>query len=538
MQKDSTQPKKHLKLDSILRTSAIVLFFLVTAKLLNFFKKILIGQLFGVSSVADAFFAASYLPYYLALFFEGVLFLGFLPLFSQVMLEKGEKEAREFVTEVSVAILLLTGLLVILGWQMAPWIIHQLVPGFSASEQELTRTLFQIHTLIVIFISLTSFFKALNSYFGHYALAASSALVDTLVTIAVTLMAWKLFGIYGAAWAAVAGAFSALLFQGFFLYRKHAIFAPRFSLKNEWIGKLILFLIPMGAIWGFQQIPLILLNRFGSGMWEGTISALSISQTLTTVPMGLVNHTVLFAVFPALAKQAHESSLENLKETFFKTLRGGFLILVPLGFLLTSLAKPVAALFFSGGGISLEGTSRISNSLACFGWATFALYADVFMTQSLIAIRKPLPAIFLCGTRAVLTYVSGYILSTYWDYKGLAFSFSLAMILNFFLLFPIFFRMSPFQGKWKNLFTHTAKLILAASPIFLIITFVNHWSIKVWIDFPVLLKIAVLAAGGLAGLGVYLVFLSFFKIDEAISVGREIKKTLAKKVWWLAEQTN
>ncbi len=538
MKQDATQGKTRFRFDSVVRISVFIFVFLVAAKLLNFFKKILIGQLFGVSSVADAFFAASYLPYYLALFFEGVLFLGFLPLFSQVMTEKGEKEAREFVTEVSLAILLLTGLLVVLGWQMAPWIIHQLVPGFSASEQELTRTLFQIHTLIVVFISLASFFKALNSYFEHYALAASSALVDTLVTIAVTLMAWKIFGIYGAAWAAVAGAFSALLFQAFFLYRKHAIFSPRFSFKNEWIGQLILFLIPMGAIWGFQQIPLILLNRFGSGMWEGTISALSISQTLTTVPMGLVNHTVLFAVFPSLAKQAHESSSENLKETFFKTLRGGFLILVPLGFLLTSLARPLAALFFSGGGISQEGTTRIAISLACFGWATFALYADVFMTQSLIAIRKPLPAIFLCGTRAALTYISGYILSTYWDYKGLAFSFSLAMIMNFFLLFPLFFRLSPFQGKWKNLFAYTAKLILAASPIFLITAFVNHWSIKAWIDFPILLKISVLAAGGLASLGIYLFFLFLLKIEEAISIRQKIKKTMAKKVWWLAEQTN
>lgn len=532
------QPKKLLRLDSILKTSVIVFLFLVTAKLLNFFKKILIGQLFGVSSVADAFFAASYLPYYLALFFEGVLFLGFLPLFTQVMAEKGEKEAKEFVTEVSVAILLITIFLVILGWRMAPWIIHQLVPGFSASEQELTQTLFQIHTLIVVFISLTSFFKALNSYYEHYALAASSALIDTLVTIAVTLIGWKLWGIYGAAWAAVAGALSALLFQAFFLSRKHSVFAPHFSFKNKWITKLILFLVPMGAIWGFQQIPLILLNRFGSGMWEGTISALSISQTLMTVPMGLVNHTVLFAVFPSFAKQVHESSSENLKETFFQTLRGGFLILIPLGFLLTSFARPLAALFFAGGGISQEGTLRIANSLACFGWGTFALYADVFMTQSLIAIRKPVAAILLCGTRAALTYVLGYVLSTHWDYQGLALSFSLAMAINFFLLFPLLLRLSPFQSKWKNLFTYTTKLILAASPIFLIAFFVNPWPIQAWMDASRMVQILVLAAGGFAGLGIYLFLLSLMRLEEAVSVGREIKRTMTKKIWWLAEQTN
>ena len=56
-------------LDHVLKTSLVVFLFLVGAKLLNFLKKILIGQLFGVSTVADAFFAASYLPYYFAIFF-------------------------------------------------------------------------------------------------------------------------------------------------------------------------------------------------------------------------------------------------------------------------------------------------------------------------------------------------------------------------------------------------------------------------------------------------------------------------------------
>ena len=528
--------KKTLRLNSVLRTSVVVFLFLISAKLLNFFKKILIGRLFGVSSVADSFFAAGYLPYYLALFFEGVLFLGFLPLFSRVMSEKGEKAAGEFVSEVSVAILLLTGLLVLLGYGTAPWVIRQLVPGFSAEEQTVTRILFQIQTLVVIFMSLSSFFKALNSYFEHYAVAASSALVESLVMIAVTLASWKIWGIYGAAWAAVAGAFSGFAFQAVGLFRRHPIFVRRFSIANAWVGRLLVFLIPMGIIWGFQQIPLILLNRFGSGMWEGTISALSISQTLTTVPMGLVNHTVLFAVFPSLAKQAQEPSPENLRDTFFQTLRGGFLILVPIGFLLTALARPLTVLFFSGGGISQEGTTRIANSLACFGWATFALYADVFMTQSLIAIRKPFAAILLCGTRAVLTYVMGYMLSTIWDYQGLAASFSVAMAVNFFLLFPLFFKLSPFRGKWKELFGYAAKLILAASPIFFLAWFVNQWSVRTWMDLHAPRQILGLAAGTLAGLGIYLFLLSFLKVEEVRSVGEEIKRGWSRKNWWMTEQ--
>ena len=537
MTPDTAKKKGKIQLNAVLRTSVVVFLFLVAAKFLNFFKKILVGQLFGVSSVTDAFFAASYLPYYLAIFFEGVFFLGFLPLFSQVMSERKGEEANQFVSEIFSLVAFLTTFLVILGWWGAPWVVKELVPGFTAEEQNLTQSLFRILSLVVVFISLTSFFKVLNSYFEHYAFAAASALIDTVVTIAVTLVLWKIWGIFGAAWAAVAGALAALLTQAVFLLRKHSIFPSRLGLQRALMGKLFFFLVPMGAIWVFQQIPLVILNRFGSGMWEGTISALTISQTLTTVPMGLVNHTVLFAIFPSLARQASETTPENLKETFFQTLRGGFLILIPTGFLLSALARPLAVFFFEGGGISDQGTLRIANSLICFGWATFALYADLFMTQSLIAIRKTFPAIFLCASRAVLTYIIGYVASSLWDYQGLALSFSLALVVNLFLLFPFFFRFSPFRGGWLELFRYSMKLVLASAPVLLLGLLVNLWPVKTWMQFPKAVTVLALSLGFICGSLLYLLLLFRLRVKEIRSVLEELKLGWGRKGWWLAEQT-
>lgn len=531
----SGPPMTPLEKNSVIKVSAIVFFFLVSAKVLNFFKKILIGQLFGVSWVADAFFAASYLPYYVAIFFEGIVFLGFLPIFSQVLSQKGKEEANQFVSEVLIFVSLVTVFLVLLAWVGAPWIIREIVPGFSAGKQELTRSLFQILSLVVIFISLTSFFKALNSYFEDNAVAASSGLLDTAVTIGLTLLTWKFLGIAGAAWAAVVGALTALTFQAASLFRKHLVFSARFSIRTAWLKQLFVFLIPMGVIWAFQQIPVVILNRFGSGMWEGTISALVISHTLTTVPMGLVSHTVLFTVFPSLAKQAHQATPEEVRQTFFQTLRGGCFILVPVGFLLTGLARPLAALFFGGGGISIEGTQRIANSLACFGWATFALYADLFMTQSLIAVRKTTPAIFLSASRAVLTYVIGYVLSIHWDYQGLALSFSLALVINFFLFFPLFFRMSPFSQGWGDLFKYSLKLVLASSFAFLILAATRQWSVAEWLSSPRWFLALILIAGLGGGAAFYLIFVAWFRVEEIRSMARGLKQAWFQRQWWLGE---
>lgn len=525
-------------LRGVVRTSAIVFLFLVAAKFLNFLKKIVIGKLFGVSSVADAFFAASYLPYYVAIFFEGVLFLGFLPLYAQVRAEEGKEAADRLVSQSLIFFAFFTGGMVLLFWGLAPWLIQELVPGFSFAEQSLTRSLFLVLSLLVIFISLTSFFKALNSYADESLWASSSGMTDTAVMFFVIFLAWKFWGIHAAAWGAVLGGLAALLVQMCVFLRRPFAFSWSFSYRPSVFGGFLLFLIPMGLIWFFQQIPLVILNRFGSGMWEGTISALNIAHALTTVPIGLVSHMVLYTIFPSLARQSTASSQAEARQTFFQTLRGGFFVLIPAGFLLTALARPLAALFFDGSGIAEEGTRRISNALTCFGWSTFALYADLFMSQSLVAVRKTRAAILLCASRAALSYVLSYLMSPSWDYQGLALAFSLALAVNFYIFFPLLFRGTPFTGEWKTLYSYGAKLMVGASPAFVLGWLMNRWSVANWMSFSPGISILAILSGSLVILILYAAILHGLKLKEIYSVVAGFKQMAGGKFWPVPDPAN
>lgn len=490
------------RLKFFLKTSALVFIFLAGAKVLNFFKKILIGKLFGVSSVADAFFAASTLPYYLCVFFDSIFFLVFLPMFHEIISKKGSESARGSLQAILIFVLASSLLITAFFWGNSRGMMRQLVPGFKPGQLVMTANLFRIFSLAIVFMALRAVFQALNSFYNHYTAAASTGFVDSLTMLAVTLAAWKSGGIYAAAWACVAGALVSFLVQVLSLARHPDIFPNRFSFNPKPPARLFVLLLPMAVVWTLQQVPILILNRFGSGMWEGTIAAVNISQTLSTVPMALLSQTVLFAVFPSMIKRSRESGTD-LRDTFLNTLRGAFLILIPLGFLISALANPIAAFFFEGGGISSEGARRIANSLVCFGWASFALYADLFMSQSLIGLRQTLPAIALYATRAILTCLLGYLFSFWWDYQGLALSFSAALALNFFIFFPLFFKDSPLGGKWGEFFRYSLKLMAAASPAFLLGLVINHWPVIIWMK---LSKLVIAGASALSSL----VFLALY----------------------------
>ncbi len=536
-QKAPAKPAK-FSWDALLKTSLLVFAFLVITKLFNFYKKILISKLFGVTWVADAFFAASFLPYYLAIFFEGVIYLGFLPHFSRLK-EENEETAKRFAGEAFFLLLSVTLSLALAGWFTAPWLVRQMVPGFSPAEMSLTCQLFRILIGVVVFISLGFFFQSLNSYFNHHIFAVSSGIVDTVVMILVTLVSWKIWGIHGAALGAVCGALAVFIFQAVSLNLRHKILPKRLlPLKTMRNGKLFTFLVSISFIWIFQQVPLVILNRFGSGMWEGTISALTISQTLTTVPMALVSQTVLLTIFPSLTKQAVSLTGESPQNTFYHTLQASFFVLIPTGFLLSAMSRPVAALFFSGSGASVEGVRRIANALSCFGWATFALYADLFMRQSLMAVQKAKPAIFLSLVRAILTYLFSYFLSSWWDYQGLALSFSLALAANFFIFFPFFFRRTSLNMEWKKLFGYVFRLLFAASPILALAGLLNLWSVGQWMKFPSSLKVTAMLAGTLSGMSGYFLLLYLLKVQQLHSVFESLKRLWAQKNWFLADTSN
>ena len=151
-------------------------------------------------------------------------------------------------------------------------------------------------------------------------------------------------------------------------------------------------------------------------------------------------------------------------------------------------------------------------------------------------MRKTVPAIFLCGTRALLTYGFCYIFTAWWDYRGLALGFSAGLVVNFFIFFPLFFRFSPFKKGWKSLYAHTAKLSLASIPILLTAWWMNRWPIDSWAASSKAVVLAAIGAGFLIGGGIYLFLCMLLRVKEIHSVFRPLKEGWIQRSWWFTSQ--
>jgi len=129
----------------------------------------------------------------------------------------------------------------------------------------------------------------------------------------------------------------------------------------------------------------------------------------------------------------------------------------------------------------------------------------------------------LMATRAAMSYGFSYFFSSWWDYTGIAFAFTLALAVNFFILFPVFFRGTVLEGPWKNLFGYCFRLILAASPFLFL-----PWLLpKIMYGFsgPGWVSVFRTLAAGIASLFFYSLLLLGLRIPEWQGILKKIAGT-------------
>jgi len=167
-----------------------------------------IAYLFGYSQATDAFWFAFSIPNLLrALFAEGALSSGFIPVFSEYSSLKGDKEALKLANNVLNLLLVITGPFVILGIFLAPFYIPLIAVGFrqNFSQLKLTVYLTQIMWPFLLFISIAALFMAVLNCRGHF---ASPAFAPVLFNLSLVFFAWIFIdkiGIYSLAFGVVMG---------------------------------------------------------------------------------------------------------------------------------------------------------------------------------------------------------------------------------------------------------------------------------------------------------------------------------------------
>ena len=339
----------------IARSASLVMLGNLGSSLLGMVRQIVVAAL---GSDVGGPFNAAILP---ARTFNDLLVNGsvsgaLIPTFNDYAAPEKRDELRRIVFTLVNLLLLLTFVFAMLYLFIAPNFINLLVPGFSASDKQLTL----IYSQIIFFslMALGPFAVMLAALFalkefGWPAFATGAYHVGIIGGAGVGALLGAQH--FGHLWLAVGVLFGAvgeiaLLLPGIRKRRLYYMFV--LDLRHPALRRIIKlygpvafsFLVTMGLVFLDQHLASLTHDNHSSG--AGNTLALNTATTLIQFPVGLVAAALSFAVLPTLTEHARNGDIERFKQTLLLGFRVGLLLMIPAAVGLIVLRQPIVDLLF------------------------------------------------------------------------------------------------------------------------------------------------------------------------------------------------
>lgn len=339
--------------ERIIKAAGVVSAATLISRILGYVRDMLVADLFGAKTSADAFFVAFRIPNLLRrLTAEGAMTAAFVPVYTEVYEKSGKQRAFELacniVTLLGVALVVIS----VAGVLTAPWVVTALAPGFTSSQStfNLTTLLTRIMFPYLLFVSIAAVLMAMQNSMGRFFIpaAAPSMLNIAIIVCALTMRDWFTEPTVALAVGVMIGGVLQLAMQVWELRRMGWKYVPSFNLKDADAIKIGALMIPATFGMAVAEINTFVDTLIASFLPEGSVSYLYYGNRLVQFPLGVFGVAVGVASLPSLSSEAARGG-EKLVELFSHSMRLTLFIAIPAAVGLIALSGPMTNVLFERG---------------------------------------------------------------------------------------------------------------------------------------------------------------------------------------------
>jgi putative peptidoglycan lipid II flippase len=350
-------------------------------------REIVAASKFGVTGPMSAFTIAYQVPNVLrALFAEGPLQAGFVPVFTE-LLERGDrKEAFRVASAVFWLICLVMGALTAVFVLLAPVVMPLFAPGFHDQPElrNLTIHLAQIVFLTVPLLGLSGLIVGMLYSFEHFAapslapLAWNVVVVGCLIGLTPVLPEDK--RIYAYAIGVLGGTIVQLLLPMPWLRGRGGRITFNLDWRNVYVRRVLKLMLPVTIALGIVSLNLLVDSFFATFVSSEAPAAIDRAFRLSQLPQGLFSVAIATVIFPTLARQAVRGEIGELRHTMANSIRQICLLLIPAALLMIVLSVPTTRLVYQRGEFTPEATHLVSHALVW--WAVVLPFEGMSLLYS------------------------------------------------------------------------------------------------------------------------------------------------------------
>ena len=394
----------------------------------------------GFDRLADSYNLANTTPNIVyELLLGGVLSATLVPIFIDYR-DKGDEEATSaVVTAVGLALVLLTGLGIILAPVVVKLYSLRLPAATAAAQQEVATDLLRMFMPQMLFYGITAIATALLNAHRRFAAPAVTPVLNNLLVTAIFLALPRLSdepltlqnvrddsGILLLLGLGTTAGIAAMALPLLAAVRRAGVrLRPVFKLRHPAVRKVLRLSGWTAGYVAVNQIALWLILVMANGT-KGGVSVYQGAYIFFQLPHGLVAVSLMTTLSPELAETATRNDFTEFRRNFALGLRLMTLSILPAAAGLALLADPVVSLLLQRGALTAGQAHVTADCVALFalGLLPFSLY--LYALRGFYSVHDTRTPFVLNCWENLINVAVAIALYPWFGVQGLAVSFSVA----------------------------------------------------------------------------------------------------------------
>ncbi len=429
--------------DSLARSAGLIGAATMTSRVLGVVREQVLAYLFGAGNAMDAFNVAFRIPNLVRdLFAEGAMSSAFVPTFTRTLTLQGREPAWRLGSHVVNALLVMTGLLIVLGIVFAGPLVQAFageyahVPGKIELTVHLTRIMLPFLALVAVAAAVMGMLNSLHQFFIP-ALSPAMFNVGTILCAVALVPLMPHVGlpaITAIAIGTIVGGIGQLAIQWPSLRRAGFRYRPVLDLRDEGLRR-VLFLMGPGTMGlAATQVNVFVNTVLATGEGTGAVSWLNYAFRLMYLPIGLFGVSIATAAVPSISRLAAQEDGPGVRRTMADGITLMLMLNVPATLGLAALASPIVALLFERGRFTPADTAATAAALQFYAVGLVGYSVVKIASPTFYALHDSRTPVTVSVAIVLLNAAMSYLFVGVLGFRGLALGTSIAALLNAALL--------------------------------------------------------------------------------------------------------
>ena len=436
--------------DNQVKTISLLMLITLIGKVLGLLRERLLAINYGSGIEASAFLTASQIPrMFFDVVFASAISACFIPVFSEVLTQKGRKEAFQLGSLFLTVMLILASILSAAGMAFAGPLAQLFSDTTDVRALTLTAKLTRMLFPTALFTAAAFSFVGLLQSLGSFRVPAIISAVSNGVIIIYYLLFNDRFGLTGLAIAFLVGWFLQAAVQIPSLYRLGYRYKPSLSIKDGNLKKIFVLMPPVMVSTWVQPINGSIGTRFAWRLYEGAgATMLGFAANLYLVIAGVLVLSITNVIFPKLSRQSADKQSDAFNETLRQSLRGCLFLVFPMTAGLMLVANPLISLVFGGGAFTESDVSLTAGCLAVVSLGMAGFAAQNILSRAYFARQQGKVPLFAGIASIIVNTMLCRLWTEPFAVNGIALASTVSMFTYaLFLLIPLQRQATPLVNK-------------------------------------------------------------------------------------------